>query len=262
MTLPAISMTETLFGGLLLAAALFFVSRRAGLSNFWAAVLSGIVPFLAYLYYSSQHWAGGDVLAIHFAVYLANAGLLGVFGGMQQKQEKMHWAPRLIIGFFIGLVVLNAVLLSIASRGLPDKIAAFILPNPDQQRVHTAFPGVVPHDRNKSYQPHLERVEQQRNLGWQAEMNGLQTLQSRKAGKLVLTIKDNQGQLVAGADVDLGFWRLANSRDDKRLVMQETAAGTYETEVTLPDPGRWIMELYISKGEGNFVKQQQLFLEE
>jgi nitrogen fixation protein FixH len=255
-------MTETLFGGILLAAILFFVIRRAGLPNFWAAVISGLVPFVAYLFYSNQHWAGGDVLAIHFAVYLANAGLLGVFGGMQQKKEKMHWAPRVIIAFFIGLVMLNAVLLSIASRGLPDKIAAFILPNPDQQRVHTAFPGVVPHDRNKSYQPHLERVEQQRNLGWEPKMQGVETLQSGKPGKLLLTIKDGQGQAVEGAQVDLGFWRLANSRDDKRLVMKETAAGIYESEVNLPDPGRWIMELYISKGENDFVRQQQLFLEE
>jgi nitrogen fixation protein FixH len=255
-------MTETLFGGILLAAILFFVIRRAGLSNFWAAVLSGLVPFVAYLFYSNQHWAGGDVLAIHFAVYLANAGLLGVFGGMQQKKEKMHWAPRVIIAFFIGLVMLNAVLLSIASRGLPDKIAAFILPNPDQQRVHTAFPGVVPHDRNKSYQPHLERVEQQRNLGWTPELQGVEALQSGKAGKLRLVIKDRNGDAVEGAQVDLGFWRLANSRDDKRLVMKESSTGTYETEVNLPDPGRWIMELYISKGEADFVRQQQLFLEE
>lgn len=255
-------MTETLFGGILLAAILFFVIRRAGLSNFWAAVLSGLVPFVAYLFYSNQYWAGGDVLAIHFAVYLANAGLLGVFGGMQQKKEKMHWAPRVIIAFFIGLVMLNAVLLSIASRGLPDKIAAFILPNPDQQRVHTAFPGVVPHDRNKSYQPHLERVEQQRNLGWTPELQGVEALQSGKAGKLRLVIKDRNGDAVEGAQVDLGFWRLANSRDDKRLVMKESSAGIYETEVNLPDPGRWIMELYISKGEADFVRQQQLFLEE
>lgn len=262
MTLPQISMTETLFGGLLLAALLFFVTRRLGLSNFWAAVLSGIVPFVAYLFYSNQHWAGGDVLAIHFAVYLANAGLLGVFGGMQQKKEKMHWAPRVIIGFFIGLVVLNAVLLSIASRGLPDKIAAFILPNPDQQRVHTAFPGVVPHDRNKSYQPHLQRIEQQRNLGWQPELDGLEALKSGKPGQLRLTLKDSQGSVVEGANVDLGFWRLANSRDDKHLIMKERGAGVYETEVVLPDPGRWVMELYISKEDGNFVTQQQLFLEE
>src|SRR5690606_40177525 len=60
--LPPISMTGTLFGGLLLAALLFFAGRRLGLSGFWAGVLSGALPFLAYLVYSSQHWGGGDVL--------------------------------------------------------------------------------------------------------------------------------------------------------------------------------------------------------
>ena len=40
-------MTETLFGGILLAAILFFVIRRAGLPNFWAAVICGLVPFVA-----------------------------------------------------------------------------------------------------------------------------------------------------------------------------------------------------------------------
>lgn len=262
MSLPILPMTETLFGGILLAAVFFFITRRAGLSNFWAAVLSGVLPFLAYLYYSNQHQAAGDVMAIHFAVYLASAALLGVFGDLQQQQEKMHWAPRLIIGFFIGLVVLNAMFLSISTRGLPDKIASFLLPNPTKERVHTAFPGVIPHDRNKSYQPHLQRIEQQRNLGWKAELTGLDNLQNDKSSKLVLTITDKQQQPVTGAKIDLGFWRLANSHDDKHLMMQETAAGRYEIDVTLPDAGRWVLELYVTKGEANFVKQQQIFVEE
>ena len=101
-----LSMTETLFGGLIVAALLFFVVRRAGLSNFWAGVLSGILPFIVYVAYSTQFWPGGDVLTIHFAVYLANAGLLIVFGGMQKKKESMHWAPKLIIAFFMGLVLI------------------------------------------------------------------------------------------------------------------------------------------------------------
>ena len=92
-----LSMTETLFGGLVAAAVLFFVVRKMGLSNFWAGILSGVLPFLAYIAYSTQHWPGGDVFTIHFAVYLANAGLLIVFGGMQKKKESMHWAPKLII---------------------------------------------------------------------------------------------------------------------------------------------------------------------
>ena len=262
MTLPILPMTETLFGGILLAAVFFFITRRFGLSNFWAAVLSGLVPFIGYLYYSDQHAAAGDVMAIHFAVYLASAALLGVFGDLQRQQEKMHWAPRVIIGFFVVLVVLNALFLSISTRGLPDKVASFLLPNPTKERVHTAFPGVIPHDRNKSYEPHLQRIAQQRNLGWNIDLQGIDGLKSDHAGKLALTIVDKQQQPVTGATVDLGFWRLANSHDDKHLTMHETAPGQYEAEANLPDAGRWILELYITKGEANFVKQQQMFVED
>src|SRR5665647_3839129 len=117
------SMTETLFGGLLLAVALFLGSRRLVLSNFWAGILSGALPFIAYLAYSARQWPGGDVLTIHFVVYLATAGVLMSFGGIQRKKQKMHWAPRLIIAFFVGLVIFNAALLSISMHGLPDSLA-------------------------------------------------------------------------------------------------------------------------------------------
>jgi nitrogen fixation protein FixH len=259
--IPEISMTETLFGGLILAAALFFASRRLGLPNFWAGVLSGLLPFLLYIIYASQHWAGGDVLAIHFAVYLANAGVLSVFGSLQQKKHSMHWAPRMIIGFFIFLVILNAVLLSIASRGLPNGIASFILPNPDKQKVHTAFPGTVPHDKNKSYQGHLARVEQQRELGWQATLQGVEGLQSKQPALIGLLLLDKEGLPVQAAEVKLGLWRVANSRDDQSLHLKETEPGLYQGELTLPDAGRWLAEIVIQKDDDNYRRQQQLFLD-
>lgn len=260
-SIPEISMTETLFGGLILAAALFFASRRLGLPNFWAGVLSALAPFLTYLAYSSQHWAGGDVLAIHFAVYLANAGVLAVFGGLQQKKQSMHWAPRIIIGFFIFLVILNAILLSIASRGLPNSITSFILPNPDRQKVHTAFPGTVPHDKNKSYQGHLARVEQQRELGWQAALQGVENLQSKQASVISLLLLDKHGLPVEAADVKLGLWRVANSRDDQSLQLTETEPGLYRAELILPDAGRWLAEIIIEKDEHYYRRQQQFFLD-
>jgi hypothetical protein len=80
--------TETLFGGLLAIVALYFTMRRLGLSNYWSAVLGGALPFLAYLGYSMSHGFAGDVLAIHLAVFMATAGMLGVFGGAHQKNEK------------------------------------------------------------------------------------------------------------------------------------------------------------------------------
>ncbi|MCB5186707.1 FixH family protein [Methylobacillus caricis] len=259
-SIPLLTIAETLFGGLLFAIALFFIVRRLGLSNFWAAVLSGALPFVCYIVYSTQHWAGGDVMAIHFAVYLANAGLLGVFGGMQQKKQSMHWAPKLIIGFFIFLVVSNAALLSIAGRGLPQNLASVFLPTPENQRVHTGFPGVMPHDRNKSYQPHLQQLEQQQELGWHLSLQGLDELRPDRGQRVGAVLQDNDGKAVTGADVQLNFWRMANSRDDKIYDAIEQGGGEYISEVTLPDSGRWVVEVLVKQGDKRYRKQQSLFI--
>jgi hypothetical protein len=70
---PCMSFTETLFGGLIAVVILYFVARRAGLPNFWSALLSGGVPFLAYLVYCLKYGFHGDVLTIHLVVYWATA---------------------------------------------------------------------------------------------------------------------------------------------------------------------------------------------
>lgn len=259
-TLPQIAMTETLFGGLLLAVLLFFAGRRLGLSDFWAGLLSGALPFLAYLLYSMQHWMGGDVLAIHFAVYLAAAGMLMVFGGMQRKGQKLHWAPRLILSFFVGLVVLNAVLLSIANRGLPEFFTNLLLPAPEGQKVHTAFPGVLPHDRNKSYAPHLQRVERQRDLGWQVRAEGFADLVAHRPGEVVVTVVDEHGAPLQAATVNVALWRMANSDDDRVVALTETAAGVYRADIELAEAGRWLMTVHVERGQDQHQSQRQLIV--
>ncbi len=253
-----LSMTETLFGGLAVAAVLFFVVRKVGLSNFWAGILSGVLPFIAYIAYSTQHWPGGDVLTIHFAVYLANAGLLIVFGGMQKKKESMHWAPKLIIAFFVGLVLLMAILLSISSRGLPDGLVRLVLPNPSNGQVHTGFPGVIPHDRNKLYESHVQDIEQQKNLGWHLDVQGLDALKNNLASNVVVKLSDKQNQPIIAATVTIELWRLANSADDQTIQFSETKPGEYHATLRLSDEGSWLTDLEIVKGEAHYALKQPI----
>jgi len=252
------SMTETLFGGLLVAAILFFVVRKAGLSNFWAGIISGVLPFIAYIAYSIQHWPGGDVLTIHFAVYLANSGLLIVFGGMQKNKQSMHWAPKLIIGFFVGLVLLNAIFLSVATRGLPDLLTRSILPNPANRQVHTGFPGVIPHDRNKLYESHVQDIEQQKNLAWNVEVLGLDILKNNLASTVVIKLSDNQQQPITGATVTIELWRMANSADDQTIRFSETSPGEYHAMLRLSDEGLWLSDIEILKGEAHYALKQPI----
>ncbi len=252
------SMTETLFGGLVVAAILFFVVRKAGLANFWAGILSGVLPFVAYIAYSTQHWPGGDVLTIHFAVYLANAGLLIVFGGMQKKKQSMHWVPKLIIGFFIGLVLLNAIFLSVSTRGLPDVLTRAILPNPANHQVHTGFPGLIPHDRNKLYESHVQDIEQQKNLAWNVAIEGLDALRNNLASNVVIKISDKQHQPIIAATVTMELWRMANSADDQTIQFSETSPGEYHATLRLTDEGLWLTDLEILKDKAHYALKQPI----
>lgn len=251
------SVTETLFGGLLAIVTLYFIMRRLGLSNYWSSLLGGALPFLAYLGYTMAHGFAGDVLAIHLAVFMATAGVLGVFGATQRKSEKTHWAPKLLIAFFAGLVVFNAILLSISMHGLPQRVFDWFLPKPDKAVViHTGFPGAIPHDGNKLYEPHLQRIEQQRALGWEVTIAGIGQLRKGKASPVVVSLHDKSGQPVEHAGVTLDLWRMANSADDRRLQLTEQGNGQYGLSLSLGDAGRWIAEIRAERGADTYLMQQ------
>jgi hypothetical protein len=250
--------TDTLFGGLLVVAALFFVARRLRLSNYWSAVISGALPFLTYLGYSTKIGVAGDVLAVHFAVFMATAGVLGVFGNMYQKKEGLHWAPKLIIAFFVVLVLLMAGFVFVSINGLPTSLAKWVMPNVGHQSMHTGFPGAIPHDRNHLYEPHLQRMEQQRNLGWKVALAGLDSVHKGIAANVTLTVVDKSGNAIDGAKVTLDLWRMANSADDRKLELVPQGKGKYATSLQLTDAGNWIVEIYIERDQDSYLMQQPI----
>lgn len=254
-------LTETLFGGLLAVVLIFLLCRRYGLSAYWSGTLAGALPFLGYLGYVAGDWPEGDVLAIHLVVFMAGAGVLGVFSSVRRNKEKLHWAPKLIIAFFLLLVVINAGLVSIATHGVPDRIAGWLLPRGGEETVHTVFPGVVPHDRNKLYEPRQQQVAQQRELGWQLEFSGLDGMHSGKAVPVTLRVVDAAGEPVVAERVLMGFWRMANSKDDQLLSLAMVEPGVYRAELTLPDPGRWLMEIGIARGQDIYETRRALEVE-
>lgn len=256
------TMTQTLFGGMIASILIFFVARGLKLSSYWSAILAGLLPFLVYLAYAVKHTQGGDVLAIHLVVFMATAAVMGVFSATSKKKEKLHWAPKVIIGFFVFLALLNAALLSVATHGLPGWLTGFILPSQNKEPVHTVFPGVIPHDKNKLYEEHQERVQQQRSLGWQVDVQGLDGLRAGKSETLTLSVHDAQGQPVAADRVFFGFWRMANSKDDRTMQLQPAGEGVYTADVLLEDEGRWVMEIHIERGKDVYHTKKPLLVDE
>jgi hypothetical protein len=249
-------MTETLFGGLLAVIFIFFVARRLGLSNYWSGVLGGSLTFLAYLGFSMSHDQAGDVIAIHLVVFIATAAVLGVFNNMQRGKEKMHWAPRLLIAFFVLLAVAMAVFVSIASDGLPPAIAKYMLPNANGRVMHTGFPGALPHDRNKLYEEHQKRVEAQRKLGWQVSTTGMEAIHPGAPTAISLKLLDADGQPVVADHVVLQMLRLARNDDDFQLELAQAGPGIYSTQITLPASGNWVADFLILRGQDSYQMQQ------
>lgn len=254
------TITETLFGGLLAVVALYFVARRLAIANYWSAILAGGLPFLAYLGYRMPQGLEGDVLAIHLAVFIATAGVLGIFGGMRRKQGGgMHWAPKLLIAFFATLVVFNALLLTIAMHGVPDFVFDWVAPHsPRHTKIHSGFPGALPHDRNRLYEPHMQRIERQRNLGWTLELRGLETLRRDVAGTVSLTVRDKDGHPIEDAKVTLSLWRIARSADDRVITLTPTGGGDYTTTLVLDQAGNWVAEVSVERGQESYLLQRPL----
>ena len=253
--------TETLFGGLLAVIALYFAARRLGVANYWAAVLSGALPFLAYLGYCLTYGFQGDVLAIHLAVFLATSGVLGVFGGMRRSNERMHWAPKLLIAFFIFLVVFNALLLSISMHGVPDFVFDWVAPNSTHHtKIHSGFSGALQHDRNNLYEPHMQRIDQQRDLGWRLDLAGFDTLRRGIPSEVSVRIQDHEGKPVADATVMLFLGRIANSQDDQSLQLVARGEGRYAAMLKLENAGNWLVEIQVERGKDTYLQQLPLIV--
>lgn len=222
-----------------------------------AALVVGLASIALYVPYAILVWPGADVLAMHVAVYLVTAYGLGIITGYRDANVTgttgFHWAPTLIIAFFVALVLFDAILVVVATRGLPEPVARVLLPQADNHReISSAFPGVVDKDFQKKeelYNAYLEQVQRQHARGWVVRKGWLGPVQVGEAARFQVTVNDRDGASVQGADVHGSFLRPADTRLDRTFMLTEVSPGIYRGEVTLPAPGLWDLVLEIRKGE-------------
>lgn len=222
-----------------------------------AALVVALASIALYVPYAILDWPGADVLALHLAIYLVAAYALGLITGYRDARiagaAGFHWAPTLIIAFFVVLVLFDAVLVVIASRGLPEPVARVLLPQTVSQRdISSAFPGVVDKDFQKKealYNAYLQQAQRQQARGWLVHKGWLGPVQAGKAAQFQVAVNDSAGASVQGAEVHGSFLRPADTRLDISFVLAETGPGVYQGQVVLPAPGDWDLVLEIRKGD-------------
>ena len=242
-----------IFLGVFAELVLYTVLRRIGhMGAKAAAVIVALAVLLVYLPWAMIYWPGGDVFAIHLALYLIVTYILGIVGQRRTESKGWHWAPALLIGFFVFVVGVNIVFLSVAGKGISGIFAELLPPPDDGKVVDSRFPGVVSHDyqqKEAQYNAYLEQVEEQRQRGWQVRKGWQAKPMVGQPAQFLVSVRDATGQPVAGAEVSGRFLRTSNSQYDFAFHMDETTPGDYHLTTTMPLPGLWQLVLEIRRGE-------------
>jgi nitrogen fixation protein FixH len=241
----------TVIGGGVVAEILFYLVLQRGFRLNGKAAAAGValLALLIYVPWAILTWPGADVFAIHVAIFLTTAYALAMVGG--QVGRGWHWAPALIVAFFVVVVATNVVFLGVAERGITGLFAR-LLPEPRGSGVaDSRFPGTVSHDYQEKealYNAYLRQVEAQRARGWQVRKGWLYQPVAGQAATFVVTVSDREGAAVAGAEVHGEFLRSSNSRDDLPFRMDEVAPGEYRAQLELPLQGHWDLVLQVRRG--------------
>jgi nitrogen fixation protein FixH len=250
----------TLFGGLGAVLILFAIGGLfRGLPPLLRALLAGVVPLMGYFIVIMGRWPGLDVVAIHISVFLVTAlVLLAITQFRRRGAEPMHWAPKILIGFFIGLVFINATLLYISTQGLPEPIGRWWLGS-NGGAVYSGFSGVVAHDQGaaRAVSSELSEAYRESLLGWQVEVSGLDATGRTRA--LQVRVKDRTGLPVDRLTVELRLQRPGSADLILTLPLNEAGGGLYSGSLALPAAGRWLVELRLMQdGEMHYHSTTEL----
>lgn len=252
-------MLFTLFGGAVVIIFLFYGLRALRVPNYWCAVVSAALPLAAYSLYAALSQPAIDIAAMHITVYLSTAFALGLINSQARvKGSKLHWAPKLFIGFFVVLFIVLGAFAYMATNGLPDAIAVRVMPGGREGGAHTAFPGVVPHgeDAAKGISQHLKQQQKQHELGWSVDVQGLSKVALNTASPIEVRIQDSAGLPVSEAQLRLVLTRPAQREADVIAEFAPVAPGLYRTELRLTAPGQWHSLLQIKRGDASLDLEQ------
>ncbi|MDA8384234.1 MAG: FixH family protein [Betaproteobacteria bacterium] len=255
------TVVDTLFGGIVVVALLFFVFRAFRMPNYWGGVLSGLLPLLAYIAYSSEHWQGADIMGIHVAAFSAVAAALTLMHAVRgNRNEPVHLMPKIIIGFFVTLIVIQAFLLHTATSGIPPWLAARVLPNAKTVPVYSGFSGVVAHGEEaaEADRDHLSQMAAQRKLGWSVDLHGLELMRQNFPAPLQVSVRDKAGDGINGAQVWLSFLRPGATApaSGNKIQLRGLAHGDYAAQVELEAPGLWVARLDVRYRGDHYSAEQ------
>jgi len=247
-------MIITLSVGVIIIAAIFFTLKWLTKipSNVLGAIVAVIV-LVVFMPLAIIYWPGGDVFAIHLAIYMITVYGLAIVASRREKNSGVHWGPVTIIGFFVILVLVDSFFVTIADKGLSSNIADFVLPQSDDKSTATYnYPGKVVHDyyqKGNLYNNYLDNIEARKRTQWKIKKGWITLPVVGQSAVFQLQVKNKDSSNITTAKITGKFIRYSDSKLDKEFSMEYIENGLYQVNIQLPAPGRWGLVLKISKDD-------------
>ena len=262
------NLVVTLGVGVALITGLFFlIYRLTSLRGYQTAGLVFAITMLVFIPFSVLNWAGADVFAIHLALYVIVPYGLGIITTQQEsehgrkaKSGRLHWAPMTILVFFGIVATVNAILLSVATHGMPSQFIGVLLPQPQSQatEVTSGFPGTVARisERKEALATgYFDSMREQRTVGWQVQQGWQSRPEVGEPAVFQVRVLDREGRPISDAAIEGEFMRVSDFNLDQVFAMRPVGGGLYQAEVTLDAPGRWDLLFRVRHGEHTHEQQ-------
>lgn len=228
-----------------------------------SAAVTILITQAVYIPLAALNWGGLDVFAIHFAFFTMSAYGLGIITsqrdarrrreGEQTDQGWFHWGPATIVGFFLVLAIVDATIITLASKGADSSFMERFLPEPQSGRtVVSTFPGSVSHDYQEKYDQfnsYVAQLQEQRERGWQIQDGWQSSPVENKTGLFKIRVLDKVGEPLTAARVTVDFQHPSSRERDQQMELSEVGDGYYGQDVTLASPGLWNMVLLIERDD-------------
>ncbi|MCA1788419.1 MAG: FixH family protein [Thioalkalivibrio sp.] len=250
-----------------ITALFFLIYRLTRLRGYQTAVLVFAITLLVFIPFSVLNWAGADVFAIHLALYVIVPYGLGIITSQQEGEHgtkarsgRLHWAPITILIFFGIVATVNAILLSLATHGMPSQLIGVLLPQPQSQatEITSGFPGTVARisERKEALATgYFDSMREQRTVGWQVHQGWQSRPEVGEPAVFQVRVLDRQGRPISDAAIEGEFMRVSDFNLDQVFAMRPVGGGLYQAEVTLHAPGRWDLLFRVRHGEHTHEQQ-------
>jgi len=254
-------------GEVIIIAAFFILSFIKRLSGKYAATMTALLTLLVYVPMSILSWPGGDVFAMHIAIYLVTSYILGIISSYREARIAeggsgkvgFHWGPAAIIAFFVVFISLDSIFVSAATQGVGNDWMHRLFPNHRPGvKVGSYFPGTVANDYQKEqekYNSYLQQMDSQDSRGWQLKKGWQHDPVAQQANTFMLQLQDKDGKPLDHAIVKARFLHPSNAEHDILFQMEEKQPGLYAMDLTMPHAGRWDLFMQIWVGDQYYESQ-------